>query len=103
MGGDDVTVIGRHRATHRYVTMTIRTAWLVNWRVDLVYSPAIIRAYLEHPWAYYAEYPPPDADPLQWGGSPAGMVAAEQLIENNEISPSNIFRYLPDIQLSVSR
>ena len=35
-------VVGRHRATHRYVTMVIRGSWLTRWRVDLVYSPHVI-------------------------------------------------------------
>jgi hypothetical protein len=35
-------VIGRHRATHRYVTMVIRGSWLTRWRVELVYSPHVI-------------------------------------------------------------
>lgn len=37
-----VRVIGRHRASHRYVTMIVRADWLTNWRVDLVYSPHVI-------------------------------------------------------------
>lgn len=37
-----IQVVGRHRGSHRYVTMIIRTAWLTNWRVDLVYSPHVI-------------------------------------------------------------
>ena len=39
----DVEVVGRHRATHRYVRMIIRASWLENWRTDLVYSPQAIR------------------------------------------------------------
>jgi hypothetical protein len=35
-------VIGRHRATHRCVTMVIRGSWLTCWRVDLVHSPHVI-------------------------------------------------------------
>lgn len=43
MGGERVTVVGRHRGSHRYVTMTISSEWLANWRTELVYSPHIIR------------------------------------------------------------
>jgi hypothetical protein len=43
MGGEQVTVIGRHRGSHRYVTMTIASKWLTNYRAKLVYSPHIIR------------------------------------------------------------
>ena len=39
----DVEVIGRHRATHRYVKMIVRATWLERWRSDLVYSPQVIR------------------------------------------------------------
>lgn len=35
-------VIGRHRASHRYVTMVVSAAWLTRWRVELVYSPYVI-------------------------------------------------------------
>jgi hypothetical protein len=35
-------VIGRHRASHRYVTMVVRASWLTRWRVELVYIPHII-------------------------------------------------------------
>jgi hypothetical protein len=37
-----VQVIGRHRRSHKYVTMIVRAAWLTNGRVNLVYSPHII-------------------------------------------------------------
>jgi hypothetical protein len=43
MGGEQVTVVGRHRGSHRYVTMIISSEWLANWRAELVYSPHIIR------------------------------------------------------------
>jgi hypothetical protein len=36
-------VIGRHRATHRYVKMIVNEKWLINWRVQLAYSPHVIR------------------------------------------------------------
>lgn len=43
MGGQDVTVVGRHRKSHRYITIVIRSQWLVNWRAELIYSPHVIR------------------------------------------------------------
>lgn len=43
-GYEDIQVVGRHRATHRYVTMVVPSRWLTNWRVDLVYSPYVISA-----------------------------------------------------------
>lgn len=39
-----IRVVGRHRATHRYVEMVIRPEWVTQWRVELVYSPHLIRA-----------------------------------------------------------
>jgi hypothetical protein len=37
-----IMVVGRHRATHRYVTMVMPSKRLTNWHVDLVYSPYVI-------------------------------------------------------------
>lgn len=42
-GYEQIQVVGRHRATHRYVKMIVSSAWLTNWRVQLVYSPHVIR------------------------------------------------------------
>lgn len=42
-GYERIQVIGRHRATHRYVKMIVSEKWLTNWRVQLVYSPHLIR------------------------------------------------------------
>jgi hypothetical protein len=42
-GYEQIKVVGRHRRSNRYVTMVIKSAWLENWRVKLVYSPDIIR------------------------------------------------------------
>jgi len=42
-GYEQIQVIGRHRATHRYVKMIINEKWLTNWRVQLAYSPHVIR------------------------------------------------------------
>jgi hypothetical protein len=82
MGAQDVTVVGRHRRSHRYITMTIRTAWLVNWRVELVYSPYVIAKRLERPWDYAPATLASDDDPIGWAGSEAGKAVAEQLIQN---------------------
>ena len=42
MGGDEVTVIGHHRKSHRLVSMVIASRHLINWRAKLVYKPAIL-------------------------------------------------------------
>ena len=47
-GGESVTVVGHHRKSHRYITIVIRSQWLVNWRAELVYSPHVIKEVLAH-------------------------------------------------------
>ena len=42
-GYEQIQVLGRHRATHRYVKMIVNEKWLTNWRVQLAYSPHVIR------------------------------------------------------------
>ena len=39
---ESVKVVGRHRGSHRYVTMIVESRWLINRRADLVYSPHVI-------------------------------------------------------------
>lgn len=81
MGGEDVTVIGAHRRSHRLVTMTIRSAWLVNWRVELVYQPAVIQAVADHPYTYLpAGQATIPTDPAWMGGS-AAKAQAEHLLQ----------------------
>jgi hypothetical protein len=48
-GYEDIMVVGRHRGSHRYVTMVIPSRRLTNWRADLVYSPHVMRE-LEGYW-----------------------------------------------------
>jgi hypothetical protein len=43
-GDPQLEVIGRHRGSHRYVTMVVSLSWLESWRKDLVYSPYVARA-----------------------------------------------------------
>jgi len=43
-GMSHLMVIGRARKTHRSIAVVVRSTWLTNWRVQLVYSPHIIRA-----------------------------------------------------------
>jgi hypothetical protein len=42
-GYQNVKVVGRHRGSHRYVTMVIDSQYLTNWRVELVYGPYVTR------------------------------------------------------------
>jgi hypothetical protein len=50
----DIEVVGRHRATRRFVRLVVRASWLENWRVDLVYSPTVIQLLLPY-WDGTAE------------------------------------------------
>ena len=60
-----IEVVGRHRASHRYVTMIVSASWLTNWRVELVYSPRVIT----------------DLWPI-WDGTPASRAKAEQWVRS---------------------
>src|SRR5688572_15078570 len=42
-GGETVTVIGRHRKSHRFIRLSMRAKHLANWRAELVYSPYVVR------------------------------------------------------------
>jgi hypothetical protein len=42
-GGERVTVIGRHRKSHRFIRLTMPAKHLANWRAELVYSPYIAK------------------------------------------------------------
>ncbi len=67
--GERVTVLGRHRGSHRYVTMVVSTDCLANWRTEQVYSPRVadvIRA--------QGEYDRQDA------GSEAARLHAEHIV-----------------------
>ena len=41
--GERVTVVGRHRKSRRYITLTMQSSHLANWRAELTYSPHVIR------------------------------------------------------------
>ncbi len=47
MGGEQVTVVGRHRKSRRFITLIMPAAHLANWRAELVYSPNVIRHVLD--------------------------------------------------------
>jgi len=66
-GYEKIRVVARHRGSHRFVTMVIRSAWLTNWRTKLVYSPHIIREFREMG--------------ARWDGSDKSKLLAEQIVE----------------------
>lgn len=43
MGGETVTVVGRHRKARRFITIATKSKYLTNWRAALVYSPAVLQ------------------------------------------------------------
>ena len=45
--GDVVTVVGRHRASHRFITLAMNAHFLRNWRTELAYSPHVTRIMAE--------------------------------------------------------
>ncbi|MBI5929714.1 MAG: hypothetical protein HY862_10420 [Chloroflexi bacterium] len=47
-GYERITVIGRHRSTHRYIKMIVHWKKLTNWRAELVYSPYVV-SQIVHP------------------------------------------------------
>lgn len=82
-GDDKIVVVGRHRRSHRYMTIVMRTEWLTNWRVQLVYRPYVIREMVGavqdrrewlNPSVEYLR-----ANKLVWDGSAESKARAEQL------------------------
>lgn len=47
MGAEEVMVIGQHRGSKKLITLTMPRRHLHNWRIQLVYSPQVLRL-LEH-------------------------------------------------------
>lgn len=82
-GGEDVTVVGRHRKSHRYITIIIRTKLLANWRVELVYSPHVIKEVQKHliykPERAILSLWPLGEDP-NWASSNAAKARAEDIV-----------------------
>jgi hypothetical protein len=63
-GYNKIKVIGRHRATHKYITVVVSSSWLTNWRVDLAYDSHLIREF----WP-------------AWDGTPRSKEKAQQLVD----------------------
>jgi hypothetical protein len=63
-GYEKVKVVGRHRGSHRYVTMIVPSRLLTRWRAQLVYSPHVVAALEGH-----------------WDGTPRSRERAETLAE----------------------
>lgn len=92
VAGENLTVVGRQRKTHRYITLSMQSKWLVNWRVELVYSPRVIKEIVAN-----AEYKTEvsTAQTLlatvssafgvtqqHWAASDAAKARAEAIVEN---------------------
>ncbi len=78
MAGESLTVVGRHRGSHRYVTMDLPTSCLTNLRIELVYSPHVISQITAHWWMYKADRKEPDENDNQWGGNEESRKIAEE-------------------------
>lgn len=48
VGGENVTVMGRHRKSHRFIQLSMPAKHLANWRAELVYSPAVAKVIREN-------------------------------------------------------
>jgi hypothetical protein len=64
LGDPQLEVVGRHRGSHRFVTMIVSLSWLENWRVDLVYSPKVAKELRPY-----------------WDGTPASNAQAEYYVQ----------------------
>src|SRR5258706_11288793 len=78
--GDDLTVVGHHRRSNRYITLSMTSHHLVNWRVELVYSPHVIDAFKQHQFTYTGYTNKVPDNYIQWLGSPEGKARAEDII-----------------------
>lgn len=67
-GYEKIKVVARHRGSHQFVTMVIRSSWLTNWRVKMVYSPHVIREFREMG--------------ASWDGSGKSKRLAERIVES---------------------
>jgi hypothetical protein len=66
--GERVTVVGRHRRSKRFVTLSMDSNHLANWRAELVYSPHVIEEVLKH--SEFSHFP---------RGSPEQRARAEEI------------------------
>jgi hypothetical protein len=57
--GTVVTVVGRHRASKRYITLHMSAEHLTNWRAELLYSPHVLRQIRAYGW-FASPAPSPD-------------------------------------------
>ncbi len=56
-----VTVVGRHRASKRYITLHMPAEHLINWRAELLYSPHVLRQVRAYGWFASPAASPSDA------------------------------------------
>jgi hypothetical protein len=47
-GYEDIKVIGRHRGSKQFVTLTMPARHVTNWRAKVVYDPEVLRRLAEH-------------------------------------------------------
>jgi hypothetical protein len=78
MGSETVTVVGRHRRSHRYITIDLAITCLTNLRVELVYSPYVIKQIALHWYTYKRTGGVPRDNDMTWGGSEECKNSAEE-------------------------
>ncbi len=76
-GSETLVVVGRHRGSHRYVTMALPTECLANPRAELVYSPHIIREIIAFRNTHDGKRKQPDESDTEWGGGEEDKELAE--------------------------
>jgi hypothetical protein len=47
-GYEHIRVIGRHRGSHRHISIIMASRYLTNWRAKVAYHPEVIRLLHEH-------------------------------------------------------
>lgn len=78
MAGESVTVMGRHRKSHRFIQLSMSAKHLANWRAELVYSPTVAKVIREN-----AEF-----GSLQ-AGSDRARLRAEEIAATKKEPPRN--------------
>lgn len=79
--GEVCTVVGRHRGSHRFVIMDLRTNCLTNPRTELVYSPHVIRQIVAHGPQRRVDEQLVQCD-AEWGGSEEAKAFVDTSVEN---------------------
>jgi hypothetical protein len=78
MGSETVTVVGRHRRSHCYITIDLAIICLTKLRVELVYSLHVIKQIAANWHMYKRSGGSPSENDMTWGGSEECKNTAEE-------------------------